>query len=99
MPFILTNAPSAFMALMNKTFQQYLDQFVIIFIDDILIYSSSQEEHKKHIRVALQVLHEKKLYAKFGKCEFWMEEIAFLGHIMSREGVKPDSSMIKAIQE
>ena len=99
MPFGLTNAPAAFMVLMNKTFQPYLDQFVIIFIDDILIFSSSREEHEKYIRVALQVLREKKLYAKFCKCKFWMEEIAFLGHIMSREGVKPDPSKIKGIQE
>ena len=70
-----------------------------MFIDDILIYSSSKEEHKKQLRVALQVLREKKLYAKFSKCEFWMEEITFLGHIVSKEGVKPNSSKIKAIQE
>ena len=99
MPFGLTNAPAAFMSLMNKTFQSYLDQFVIVFIDDIMIYSSSKEEHEKHLRVALQILREKQLYAKFSKCEFWMEEIAFLGHIVSREGVKPDPSKIKAIQE
>ena len=70
MPFGITNMPAAFMALINKTFQPYLDQFVIIFIDDVLIYSSSQEEYEKHLRVALQVLQEKKLYVKFSKCEF-----------------------------
>ena len=82
MPFGLTNAPAAFMSLMNKTFQQYLDQFVIVFIDDILIYSSSREVHEQHLRIALQILREQQLYAKFSKCEFWMEEIAFLGHIV-----------------
>ncbi|KAL0440177.1 UNVERIFIED_CONTAM: Transposon Ty3-G Gag-Pol polyprotein [Sesamum latifolium] len=86
MPFGLTNAPAAFMSLMNKTLQPFLDQFVIVFIDDILIYSSSQEEHEKHLRAVLQILRAKQLYAKFSKCEFWMEEIAFLGHIISKEG-------------
>ena len=70
MPFGLTNAPAVFMFPMNKTFQSYLDQFVIVFIDDIMIYSSSKEEHEKHLRVALQILREKQLYAKFSKCEF-----------------------------
>ena len=84
MPFGLTNAPAAFMSLMNKIFQQYLDQFIIVFIDDILIYSKNQEDHKLHLRLALQVLREKQLYAKFSKCEFWMEEIAFLGHVVSK---------------
>ncbi|KAL0411398.1 UNVERIFIED_CONTAM: Retrovirus-related Pol polyprotein from transposon [Sesamum latifolium] len=99
MPFGLTNAPAAFMSLMNKTLQPFLDQFVIVFIDDILIYSSSQEEHEKHLRAVLQILREKQLYAKFSKCEFWMEEIAFLGHIISKEGVQPDPTKVKAILE
>ncbi|KAL0354353.1 UNVERIFIED_CONTAM: Transposon Ty3-G Gag-Pol polyprotein [Sesamum angustifolium] len=88
MPFGLTNAPAAFMSLMNKTLHSFLDQFVIVFIDDILIYSSSREEHEQHLRTVLQILREKQLYAKFSKCEFWMEEIAFLGHIVSKEGVQ-----------
>ena len=99
MPFGLTNAPAAFMSLMNKIFQQYLDQFIIVFIDDILVYSKNREEHKLHLRLALQILREKQLYAKFSKCEFWMEEIAFLGHVVSKQGVQPDSSKIKAIME
>ena len=87
MPFGLTNAPAAFMSLMNKSFQRYLDHFVVVFIDDILIYSKSHEEHKQHLRTALQLLREKQLHAKFSKCEFWMEEIAFLGHMISKQGV------------
>ncbi|KAL0395497.1 UNVERIFIED_CONTAM: Retrovirus-related Pol polyprotein from transposon [Sesamum latifolium] len=87
------------MSLMNKTLQPFLDQFVIVFIDDILIYSSSQEEHEKHLRAVLQILRAKQLYAKFSKCEFWMEEIAFLGHIISKEGVQPDPTKVKAILE
>ncbi|KAL0455690.1 UNVERIFIED_CONTAM: Retrovirus-related Pol polyprotein from transposon [Sesamum latifolium] len=99
MPFGLTNAPAAFMSLMNKTLQPFLDLFVIVFIDDILIYSRSQEEHEKHLRAVLQILSEKQLYAKFSKCEFWMKEIVFLGHIVSKEGVQPDPTKVKAILE
>ncbi|KAL2243565.1 UNVERIFIED_CONTAM: Retrovirus-related Pol polyprotein from transposon [Sesamum indicum] len=99
MPFGLTNAPAAFMDLMNKTLQPFLDQFVIVFIDDILIYSSSPEEHEQHLRTILQILREKQLYGKFSKCEFWMEKIAFLGHVVSKEGVQPDPAKVKAILE
>ncbi|KAL2248314.1 UNVERIFIED_CONTAM: Retrovirus-related Pol polyprotein from transposon [Sesamum indicum] len=99
MPFGLTNAPAAFMALMNKTLQPFLDQFVIVFIDDILIYSSSPEKHEQHLRTILQILREKQLYGKFSKCEFWMEEIACLGHVVSKEGVQPDPTKVKAILE
>ncbi|KAL0349651.1 UNVERIFIED_CONTAM: Retrovirus-related Pol polyprotein from transposon.6 [Sesamum radiatum] len=100
MPFGLTNAPAAFLSLMNKTLQLFLDQFVIVFIDDILIYSSSREEHEQHLRAVLQILREKQLYAKFSKCEFWMEEIAFLGHVVSKEGgVQPDPAKVKAIMD
>ncbi|KAL0381937.1 UNVERIFIED_CONTAM: Retrovirus-related Pol polyprotein from transposon [Sesamum latifolium] len=99
MPFGLTNAPAAFMSLMNKTLQPFLDQFVIVFIDDILIYSRSPEEHEQHLRTVLQILREKQLYAKFSKCEFWMEEISFLGHVVLKEGVQPDPAKVKAILE
>ena len=99
MPFGLTNAPAAFMALMNKTLQPFLDQFVIVFIEDILIYSSSPEEHEQHLQTILQILREKQLYVKFSKCEFWMEEIAFLGHVVSKEGVQPDRAKVKSILE
>ncbi|KAK4397687.1 Retrovirus-related Pol polyprotein from transposon.6 [Sesamum angolense] len=99
MPFGLTNAPAAFMSLMNKTLQSFLDQFVIVFIDDIMIYSSKREEHEQHLWTVLQILREKQLYAKFSKCEFWMEEIAFLWHVVSKEGVQPDPTKVKVIME
>ena len=75
MPFGLTNAPVAFMDLMNRVFRPFLDQFVIVFIDDVLIYSRSEEEHEQHLRLVLQTLREHQLYAKFSKCEFWLEQI------------------------
>ena len=97
MPFGLTNAPAVFMALMNKVFQPYLDRFVIVFIDDILVYSRDEEEHANHLRLVLQTLREKQLYAKFNKCEFWLDQVVFLGHIVSGEGIKVDSKKIEAI--
>ncbi|XP_019250938.1 PREDICTED: uncharacterized protein LOC109229841 [Nicotiana attenuata] len=81
MSFGLTNAPAAFMELMNRVFRPYLDLFVIVFIDDILVYSRSQEEHEQHLRVVLQTLKDSQLYAKFSKCEFWLSSVAFLGHV------------------
>jgi len=87
MPFGLTNASVAFIDLMNRLFQPYLDQFVVVFIDDILIYSRSTEEHKKHLRIVLQLLREKQLYAKSKKCEFWLEKVRLLGHIINKEGI------------
>ena len=86
MPFGLTNGPVVFMDLMNRIFQPYLDQFVIVFIDDILIYSGSKEDHEEHLRVVLQILRENQLYAKFSKCQFWLDSVAFLGHVISAEG-------------
>ena len=97
MPFGLTNAPAVFMALMNKVFQPYLDKFVIVFIDDILVYSRDEEEHTNHLRLVLQTLREKQLYAKFNKCEFWLDQVVFLGHIVSGEGIKVDPKKIEAI--
>ena len=97
MPFGLMNAPTVFMALMNKVFQPYLDKFVIIFIDDILVYSRDEEEHANHLRLVLQTLREKQLYAKFNKCEFWLDQVVFLGHIVSGEGIKVDPKKIEAI--
>ncbi|KAK4400675.1 Retrovirus-related Pol polyprotein from transposon.6 [Sesamum angolense] len=99
MPFGLTNAPAAFMALMNRTFQEYLDQFVIVFIDDILVYSKNREEHEQHLRIVLQILKEKELYAKLSKCEFWVNQVVFLGHVISGDGDTPDPSKVKAIME
>ena len=97
MPFGLTNAPAAFMDLMNRVFHNYLDRFVIVFIDDILVYSRSDEEHVQHLRVVLQTLREQQLYAKFTKCEFWLREIGFLGHIVSAEGIFVDPQKVEAI--
>ena len=82
MPFGLTNAPTIFLDLMNRIFQPYLDQFVIVFIDDILIYSSSKEDHEEHLRVVLLILRENQLYAKFSKCQFWLDSVAFPGHVI-----------------
>ena len=97
MPFGLTNAPTFFMDLMNRIFQPYLDQFVIVFIDDILIYSGSKEDHEEHLRVVLQILRENQLYAKFSKCQFWLDSVTFLGHVISAEGVYVDPQNIEAI--
>ena len=98
MPFGLTNAPAAFMDLMNRVFKEYLDKFVIVFIDDILIYSRSKEDHVEHLRTVLKILKQKKLYAKFKKCEFWLDKIAFLGHIVSSEGILVDPSKVEAVE-
>ncbi|XP_043811844.1 uncharacterized protein LOC122723519 [Manihot esculenta] len=99
MPFGLTNAPAAFMDLMNRIFHPYLDQFVVVFIDDILIYSKTKEEHDQHLRIVLQTLREKQLYAKLSKCEFWLNDISFLGHVVSAEGIRVDPKKIEAILE
>ena len=97
MPFRLTNAPAAFMDFMNRIFQPYLDQFVIVFIDDILIYSGSKEDHEEHLRVVLQILRENQLYAKFSKCQFLLDNVAFLGHVILVEGVYVDPQKIETI--
>ena len=97
MPFGLTNAPVAFMDLMNRVFGPYLDKFVIVFIDDILVYSSNKEEHAEHLRIVLQNLREHQLYAKFIKCQFWLDQVTFLGHVVSAEGISVDPQKIEAI--
>ena len=84
MPFGLTNAPTAFMNLMNRVFRPYVDQFVVVFIDDILVYSKDRENHDTHLRVALETLRKEQLYAKLSKCEFWLNEVTFLGCIERR---------------
>ncbi|XP_077251803.1 uncharacterized protein LOC143891031 [Tasmannia lanceolata] len=99
MPFGLTNAPAVFMDLMNRVFHDYLDKFVVVFIDDILVYSKSREEHEEHLKIILQTLRQKKLYAKFSKCEFWLQQVAFLGHIVTREGISVDPAKTKAVEE
>jgi len=83
MPFGLTNAPTVFINLMNRVFRLYLDKCVVVFIDDILVYSSSYLEHEKHLRKVLEILRENKLYAKLDKCEFWLKEVIFLGHVVT----------------
>jgi Reverse transcriptase (RNA-dependent DNA polymerase) len=99
MSFGLTNAPAYFMSLMHRVFSDYLDQFVVVFIDDILVYSRSRDEHVRHLRLTLQRLREHKLYAKLSKCEFWLEQVGFLGHIISGDGLAVDPQKISAITE
>jgi hypothetical protein len=94
MSFGLTNAPVYFMYLMNKVFMEYLDKFVMVFINDILVYSRSEEEHEEHLRLALQKLHENRLYAKLSKYEFWMKQVTFLGHVISKGGISVDPSKV-----
>jgi hypothetical protein len=95
MSFGLTNAPAFFMHLMNKVFMDYLDTFVVIFIDDILVYSKSEAEHEKHLKLVLQRLREDKMYAKLSKCKFWIDEVPFLGHVISKGGIAVDPSKVK----
>ncbi|RVW22320.1 Retrovirus-related Pol polyprotein from transposon 17.6 [Vitis vinifera] len=99
MPFGLTNAPAAFMDLMNRVFRAYLDQFVIVFVDDILIYSRSLEEHKQHLVTTLKTLRRHQLYGKLDKSEFWLTEVNFLGHVVSEAGIAVDHSKVEAVQE
>ena len=97
MPFRLTNAPAAFMDLMNKVFHPYLNQFVMVFIGDILVYSKDAQEHEHHLRITLQILRENQLFEKLSKCEFWLKEVSFLGHIVSTGGIRVDHATIEAI--
>ncbi|KAA0033475.1 pol protein [Cucumis melo var. makuwa] len=97
MSFGLTNAPAVFMDLMNIVFREFLDTFVIVFIDDILIYSKTEAEHEEHLRIVLQTLRDNKLYAKFSKCEFWLKQVSFLDHVVSKAGVSVDPAKIEAV--
>lgn len=90
MSFGLTNASTVFMDLMNRIFQPYLDQFVVVYIDDILVYPRSMDEHDHHLRVMLQTIRERQLFAKFSKCEFWLFEVAFLDHIVVTDAIRID---------
>ncbi|GKD26764.1 reverse transcriptase domain-containing protein [Tanacetum coccineum] len=98
MPLGLTNAPAVFMDLMNRICRPYLDKFMIVFIDDILIYSKTREEHELHLRLVLELLKKEKLYAKFSKCEFWLREVRFFGHVINSDGIHVDPSKIMAVK-
>jgi hypothetical protein len=97
MSFGLTNAPAYFMYLMNKVFMEYLDKFVVVFIDDILIYSKTEEGHEEHLRCVLQKLREHQLYAKFSKCDFWLKEVSFLGDIITDGGISVDPAKVEDV--
>ena len=97
MPFGLTNAPTEFMDLMHRVFQPYLDQFVIVFVNDILIYSQSEREHEDHLRIILQLLRDHQLYAKFSKCELWLTEVRFLGHVVSASSVSMNPEKVEVV--
>ena len=97
MPFGLTNAPAAFMDLINRVFPPYVDQFVVVIIDDILVYSKDAQKHEQHLRIVMETLREKKLYAKLSKCNFGLKEVSFLGHIVSVEGIRVDPIKIEVI--
>jgi hypothetical protein len=97
MSFGLTNALAYFMYMMNKVFMEYLDKFVVVFIDDILIYSRNEEEHEGHLRLVLQMLRDHKLYAKLRKCEFWLKQVAFLGYVISKGGISVDPSKVQDV--
>jgi len=97
LPFGLTNALSFFMDLMNRIFRPFLDKFIVVFIDDILVYSKTGEEHANHLQMVLKTLEEHKLYAKLKKCEFWLEKVQFLGHIVTKDGILVDLEKVEAI--
>ena len=99
MPFGLTNAPTAFMSLMNTVFYTYLDKFIIVFVDDILVYSNNEEDHVKHLSIALQVLRENQLFAKLSQCDFWLKEVNFLGHIILKARVAVDPSKVEVVTD
>jgi hypothetical protein len=97
MSFGPTNAPAHFMYLMNSVFMKELNKFVVVFIDDILVFSKSKKEHEEHLRIVLQQLHNHQLYAKFSKCKFWLSEVQFLGHVISSEGISVDPGKVREV--
>ncbi|GKF91997.1 putative reverse transcriptase domain-containing protein, partial [Tanacetum coccineum] len=99
MPFGLTNASAVFMDLMNRVCKRYLDKFVIVFIDDILIYSKSKQGHEEHLKLILELLRKEELYAKFSKCEFWIPKVQFLGHVIDNEGIHVDPAKIESVKD
>jgi hypothetical protein len=97
MLFGVTNAPRVFMEYINRIFHSYLDRFVVVFINDILVFSKSEDEHAEHLRIVLRTLQEKKLYAKLSKCEFWLKEVSFLGHVVSSGDIAVDPQKVDAV--
>ena len=97
MPFGLTNTPAAFMDLMHRVFQPYLYQFVVVFVDDILIYSQLERKHEDHLRLVLQLLRDHQLYSQFSKCKFWLTGVRFLGHVVLASGVSVDPEKVEAV--
>nr|GFB93326.1 putative reverse transcriptase domain-containing protein [Tanacetum cinerariifolium] len=99
MPFGLTNAPAVFMDLVNRVYKPYLDKFVIVFIDDILIYSKDEKEHDEHLKAILELLKKEELYAKFSKFEFWIPKVQFLGHVIDSQGIHVDPANIESVKD
>lgn len=99
MPFGLTNAPTYFVDLMNRVFRDQLNKFVLVFVDDILVYSRTEEEHNTHLRIVLDILRKNQFKAKFSKCHFWRREVRFLGHIVSENGISVDPAKVEAVQD
>jgi hypothetical protein len=97
MPFGLTNAPAYLMYIMNKVFMEYLAKFIMVFINDILVYSRSEEAHEGHLHLVLLKLRDHKLYAKLSKCEFWLKQVVFLGHVISKGGISVNSSKVQDV--
>src|SRR3954465_15027255 len=97
MSFGLTNAPATFSRMMNSIFMEYLDKFVVIYLDDILIYSKKEEEHAEHLRLVLMKLREHRMYAKFSKCEFWLLEVTYLGHVISAKGIVVNPERVQVV--
>src|SRR3954470_15180872 len=99
MPFGLTNAPAVFMDMMSRIFRPYLNKFVVVFVNDILIYSVSKAEHAEHLKIAPQLLRDNQLYAKLSKCEFWLPEVKFMGHVVSGAGIAMDEEKVAAVKD
>src|SRR3954466_7097926 len=99
MPLRLTNAPEVFMDMMSGIFRPYLNKFVVVFVDDILIYSASKAEHAEHLKIAQQLLRDNQIYAKLSKCEFWLPEVKFLGHVVFGAGIAVDDEKVAEVKD